>query len=229
MNQERRKVGNKSGGQETRKFLFSCVPVFLIVLCGLFLSSCATTFHAPNNAKLEASTKRLSAAVTKATNTAERARIHVEAARKAADKEAISSASVLTQLDDLLKVLPPELKAKGDSLKAAVDQDQTDVGEIVVHVDGAQKEHGQLAKDLFEASAAKLQVEIDKQEYYEKADKLAAIATKDSKALAWYRRHFFLGWAIFISGIIACVVLALLKWGTKWGVKLGATAAKAGI
>lgn len=194
-------------------------------LC-LLLGACATTFHAPNNAKLEASTKRLSTAVTKATNTAERARTHVEAARKAADKEATSSASVLTQLNDLLKVLPPELKAKGDALKAAVDQDQADIGDIVLHVDGAQKEHGQLAKDLFEASAAKLQVEINKQEYYENADKLAAIATKDSKALAWYRLHFFLGWAIFISGIIACVVLAILKWGTKWGAKAARAAAK---
>ena len=193
------------------------------------MGACATTFHAPNNAKLEASTKRLSNAVVKATNTAERARGHVDAAKKAADKEAVVSASVLVQLDQLLKVLPPELKAKGDALKEVVVADQVDIGKIVTHVDGAQTEHAQLTKDLAEATAAKQQVAIDKQQYYENADKLAATATKDSKALAWYRLHFFLGWAIFISGIIACIVLAIVKWGAKWSGKLAVAAAKTGI
>lgn len=195
----------------------------------LCFSSCAHVYHAPPNAKLEASTARLSNAVTKATNTAERARAHVDAARKAADKEATSSATVLSQLDDLLKVLPPELKAKGDSLKAAVVQDQSDIGEIVTHVDGAKSEHTQLTKDLDEAASAKQQVAIDKQEYYADADKLAAQATKDSKALAWYRLHWFLGWAIFISGIVACIILAVIKWGAKWSAKLGVAVAKTGI
>lgn len=210
------------------KFRMSILDFRLVLALGalISLSSCATHYLAPSNAKLEASTKRLSSAVTKATNTAERARTHVEAARKAADKEAVASASVLTQLDELLKVLPPELKARGDALKVAVIEDQGAIGEIVTHVDGAQREHGQLGKDLVEAHAAKLQVDVDKQEYYDAADKLAAKATKESEALAWYRRHFFLGWAIFITGIVACIVLAIVKWGAKWTAKLGVAAAK---
>jgi chromosome segregation ATPase len=176
------------------------------------LSACAHVYQAPSNAKLEASTKRLSNAVTKATNTAERARAQVDAARKAADKEATSSATVLTQLDELWEVLPPELKAKGDALKAAVRRDQADIGEIVTHVDGAQREHAQLGKDLFEANAAKLQVEVDKQEYYENADKLAAIATKDSAALAWYRRHWWGAWIVSGLGLIVLGLIAFLKF-----------------
>lgn len=183
-----------------------------LVAAAALLSSCAHTFKAPSNVKLEASTKRLSNAVTKATNTAERARTHVEAARKAADKEATSSATVLTQLDDLLRVLPPELKAKGDALKNAVTQDQADIGEIVLHVDAAQKEHTQLGKELAEANTAKAQVDVDKQEYYENADKLAAIATKDSKALAWYRRHWWGAWIVAGAGVIVLGLLAVLKF-----------------
>lgn len=204
------------------------MKLFQIVGCmlALFCVSCATTFHAPSNAKLEASTKRLSNAVTKATDTAERARTRVEAAQKAADKEATVSASVLTQLDELVQVLPPELKARGRALKATVADEQAAVGEIVTNVNGAQIEHVQLTKDLAEAKAAKLQVEVDKREYYAGADILAAKATKDSKKLAWYRLHFFLGWAIFISGVIACIVFSIVKWGAKWSAKLGIAAAK---
>lgn len=192
----------------------------------LCLSSCATTFHAPNNAKLEASTKRLSSAVTKSVITGERGRIHVEAAAVAAKKEASAAESLSKQTDELVALLPPELKAKGEALKAAVAEDHAEVGEIVTNVYAAQLDHVQLKKDLDEATAAKQQVEVDKQEYYDNADKLAATATKDSKALAWYRLHWFLGWTIFISGIIACIVLAIVKWGTKWGLKLGHAAAK---
>lgn len=198
---------------------------FLGLAVALSLSACATTFHAPNNAKLEASTKRLSSAVTKATNavvkatnTAGRAQAQVDAARKAADKEATASASVLTQLDDLLKRLPPELKAKGDALKAAVIEDQVAIGDIVTHVDGAQKEQSQLNKDLADATAANTestaadaQVQVDKQEYYDNADKLAATATKDSKALAWYRLHWYLGFIVLGAGVIICVIVAILK------------------
>jgi chromosome segregation ATPase len=195
----------------------------------LALCSCSHIYHAPSNAKLEASTKRLSNAVVKATNTAERAKAHVDAAKKAADKEATSSATVLTQLNDLLKVLPPELKGKGDALKTAVEKDQGDIGEIVTQVDGAENEHTQLTKDLDEAKAADAQVKVDKQQYYQGADKLAAVATKQSGALAWYRLHWWLGTFVAIGGIVLCIVLAILKWGAKWTAKLGIAAAKTGI
>jgi hypothetical protein len=206
-----------------------------ILVAAMAFSSCATqhkTYRPPSNVKLEASTKRLAAAVEKATSTAERARGHVEAARKAADKEATSSASVLTQLDDLLKVLPSELKAKGDALKEAVVHDQIDIGEIVTHVDGAQREHGQLGKDLFEANAAKLQVEVDKREYYANAGKLAKDATDEREARIkaeaqlvkekWIRILWKIGGGFVVLLIIAGVVLFFTG-------KLGVVLAKIGI
>jgi chromosome segregation ATPase len=199
------------------------LPVFC---AALLLGACATTYHAPSNTKLEASTKRLSNAVTKATNTADRARTHVESAQKAADKEATSSASVLTQLDDLLKVLPPDLKAKGDALKAAVVEDQGAIGEIVTNVNGAQTDHVQLTKDLAEATAAKQQVEVDKQEYYANADTLAAQATKDSKALAWYRLHWYLGFIVLGAGVIICALVGFLKFTGRLSLSAAKVAAK---
>jgi hypothetical protein len=197
--------------------------IFPAVLC---FSSCAHVYHAPSNAKLEASTARLSSAVAKASNTADRAKAHVDAARKAADKEATSSGTVLQELEALLKVLPPELKARGDSLKAAVVQDQIDIGEIVTQVDGAQHEHVQLTKDLSDAKAADAQVKVDKQDYYEGADRLAAVATKQSKDLAWYRLHWWGSWIALASGIILCIAFALIRWGAKRTANVAVAAAK---
>lgn len=200
------------------------------IACGaLLLCSCAHTYKAPSNAKLEASTGRLSSAVAKASNTEQRASAHVDAAKKAADKEAASSASVLTTLDDLLKVLPPELKAKGDALKTAVQNDQADIGEIVTHVDGAQTEHGQLKKELLEARSADAQVKIDKQQYYADADKLALTATKQSKSLTWYRWHWWGSWITLGAGVIVCIIAAVVKWGAKWTGKVAVAAGKVGI
>jgi hypothetical protein len=204
-----------------RRFTQIGLLLGMVALC-----SCAHVYHAPSNAKLEASTKRLSNAVTKASNTAERARAHVEAAQAAAKKEASTAEELSKQVNDLVRDLPPELRDRGEALKKAVQADQSEVGEIVTEVYGAQLEHVQLGKDLFEATAAKLQVKVDKQEYYEKADQLAAQATKDSKALAWYRLHWFLGWVIFISGIGVSIIFAIVRWGAKWSLKAGRAAAK---
>jgi hypothetical protein len=182
-----------------------------ILVAAMAFSSCATqhkTYRPPSNVKLEASTKRLAAAVEKATSTAERARGHVEAARKAADKEATSSASVLTQLDDLLKVLPSELKAKGDALKEAVVHDQIDIGEIVTHVDGAQREYyanaGKLAKDATDEREARIKAE--------------AQLVKEK----WIRILWKIGGGFVVLLIIAGVVLFFTG-------KLGVVLAKIGI
>jgi hypothetical protein len=136
--------------------------ILAIVCAASLLGACATshkTYQPPSNVKLEASTKRLAAAVEKATSTAARAREHIEAAQAAAKKEAVTAKELGKQVDELIALLPPELKPRGDALKKAVAEDQADVGDIATHVYGAQLEHVQLGKDLFEANAAKLQVD----------------------------------------------------------------------
>jgi hypothetical protein len=195
----------------------------------MLLGACAHTYHAPSNAKLEASTARLANAVAKATNTAERARAHVEAAQTAAKKETVTAKELGKQVDELVALLPPELKERGDALKKAFAQDQSDVGEIVTNVYGAQLDHAQLTKDLVEAHTAKLEVDVDKQEYYDKTEKLAAIATKQSKNLAWYRLHWWGSWIALGLGVLACIIFAIVKWGAKWTAKAGVAAAKIGI
>lgn len=200
------------------------------ILCvAAVTGGCAHVYHAPSNAKLEASTKRLSDAVVKATSTAGRAKAHVDAAQEAAKKEEETAKDLTKQVDELLVLLPPELKERGAALKKAVEQDHSDVGEIVTNVYAAQQDHVQLGKELAEANAADAQVKIDKQEYYRNADKLAATATSQSKELAGYRRRWFLGWAVFISGIAASIIFAIVKWGAKWSAKLGVAAAKTGL
>jgi hypothetical protein len=226
MNQEKRKAGWERG--------FSYFPIFLIS-CSFLFGACATThktYQPPPNAKLEASTKRLSEAVARASNATERVTSHVVAARKAADKEATSSATVLTQLEDLIKVLPPELKAKGDALKKAVVEDQGDIGEIVTHVDGAQTELGQLRKYVDEAKSADAQVKTDKNEYYRNAQKLANDATSEREARIkaesqlvkekWIRILWRIGGGLIVALISGVVILYFTG-------KLGIVLAKVGI
>jgi hypothetical protein len=207
----------------------------IAIVCCAFLGACATshkTYKPPSNTKLEASTKRLAAAVEKATSTAGRARAHVEAAHAAAKKEEVTAKELSRQVDELLKLLPPELKERGEALKTAIAEDHSDVGEIVTNVYGAQLEHVQLGKDLFEANAAKLQVDIDKAEYYENAAQLATDATTEREARIkaesqlvkekWIRILWKIGGGFVVLLIIAGVVLFFTG-------KLGVVLAKVGI
>jgi cellobiose-specific phosphotransferase system component IIB len=208
----------------------------LAIACfALLLGACATphkTYLPPSNVKLEASTKRLAAAVEKATSTAARAREHIEAAQAAAKKEAVTAKELGKQVDELIALLPPELKPRGDALKKAVAEDQADVGDIATHVYGAQLEHVQLGKDLYEANAAKLQVDIDKREYYANAGKLAKDATDEREARIkaeaqlvkekWIRILWKIGGGFVVLLIIAGVVLFFTG-------KLGVVLAKIGI
>lgn len=41
--------------------------------------------------------------------------------------------------------------------------------------------------------------------------KMTNLANEYGKKLNWYRLHFFLGWIIFGTGVIACIVLVFLK------------------
>jgi uncharacterized protein YhaN len=209
--------------------------ILAIICAASLLGACATshkTYQPPSNVKLEASTKRLAAAVEKATSTAARAREHIEAAQAAAKKEAVTAKELGKQVDELIALLPPELKPRGDALKKAVAEDQADVGDIATHVYGAQLEHVQLGKDLFEANAAKLQVNEDKREYYANASKLAQDATDEreariaaekqltkEKVFRWLWR---IGGGFFVLLIIAGIVLFFTG-------KLGVVLAKIGI
>ncbi len=68
------------------------------------------------------------------------------------------------------------------------------------------------------------------------AQKLADNATdernsriKAEKNLSWYRWHWWGSWIVLGAGVIACIILAVIKWGAKWSAKLAVAAGKAGI
>lgn len=189
------------------------------------LSSCAGNHKPPSSARMDAATRRLSSAIDKAQGTEERARGHVEAARKAADKEAAASATLLGQVNELVQLLPPELKARGEALKAAVNEDQTAIGEIVTHVDGAQREHGTLTREIAEVKGAKLELETEQTAYKKE---VAVVTNKWNAAEKQLAKEKVFRWLWRIGGAFV-VLLILVGIGLAIAGKLGVVLAKIGI
>lgn len=189
------------------------------------LSSCAGNHKPPSSARMDAATRRLSSAIDKAQGTEERARGHVEAARKAADKEAVVSASLLGQVNELIAVLPPELKARGEALKQAVDDDQIAIGEIVTHVDGAQHEHGTLTREIAEVKGAKLELETEQAAYKGEVAKVTDKWNAAEKQLAKEKVFRWL-WRIGGGFVVLLIVVGVILFFTG---KLGVVLAKVGI
>lgn len=199
--------------------------VGLMAAAALLFSSCAGRHKPPSSARMDAATKRLSTAIDKAQATEVRASGHVEAARKAADKEAVASASVLTHLNELLKVLPPELKARGDALKQAVDEDQAVIGEIVTHVDGAQREHGTLTKEIAEVKGAKVELETEQGKYKGEVAKVTDKLNAAEKQLVKEKVFRWL-WRIGGGFVVLLILGGVVLFFTG---KLGVVLAKIGI
>lgn len=181
---------------------------WLLLIPILCLCSCATspkTYAPPSPTKLQQSTQRVSKAVTAAHTHANQAKQKVQEATEIAHEVAKEAATV--------KTLPPTLLGHINDLEAKLDETRTS--------------QSNLEADLVEADKAKTQVEQDKTEYFSAAQKLADAATierdkriKDETTLHWYRVHFFLGWIIFGTGVLACVVLAILKISGKLAGKM---------
>lgn len=185
-----------------------------LALCGGGCVSPAKTFHAPDPAKVIASTKRLSDSVAKATATAERAAAHVQAAQKAADIVAAESASGLSLINELLGLVPPELKGKVENLRESFDRQQVAEGDLSVQLSGAQKEHEQLAKENAESKAAKIALESDQGKYQGAASQLALAATKSDQARYAAQSQLIQQkiwrWAWRIGGGLIVLVIILL-------------------
>jgi hypothetical protein len=73
-------------------------------------------------------------------------------------------------------------------------------------------------------SIARLQEEVQAQ-----TDKLNSTQDKldkTAKTLWWYRLHFFLGWIILATGILACLVVAFLKFTGRLAIAAAPVVAK---
>jgi hypothetical protein len=172
-----------------------------ILVLGLY--GCAThpkQYQPPSPERIEASTKRVSIAVDSAHVHARKAQKEVADASSAANDIKVSVAT--------LAEVPKELTQRITDL----EQDLT----------LARQEQVLLESSLAEADKAKAQVEQDKVAYFQEAQKLANAATterdkriKDEASLHWYRMHWWGAWIVFGLGILACIILAVLKAAGK--------------
>lgn len=201
----------------------------IVIAIATALTSCATrpkTYAPPDATQVTATTKRLSDAVTKASETATRAERHVKQAQKANDQVAAESATVVNLVNELAKLVPPELAPKVDELKGAVDRQQVATGELTLHLSGAQSEHEQLTKDNLESWAAKIALQVAQARYQADAKQIAQHATDERNARIaaekqlsrekWARLFWKIGGGFLVLGIIALFILWLAgKWSIK--------------
>lgn len=165
---------------------------------------CATSPHTyapPSNAKLQASTGRLSKAVDQSHQSARKAQATVSSASK--------KAKAVREETKKIKNLPTDFVQHLSDLEAELER--------------AQKQQTELEQHLQEADAAKAQVEQDKAAYYKEAQRLADDATKENskavkaeKSLSWYRWHFWASWIVLGAGVIACIVFAVARFAGKF-------------
>lgn len=164
---------------------------YLPLLAFLFIG-CAIqphTYSPPSNAKLQASTGRLSKAVDQSHVSAKKAQATVSSASK--------KAKAVQEETKKIKNLPPDFVQHLSDLEAELEQ--------------AQKQQTELEQHLQEADAAKAQVEQDKAAYYKEAQKLADSATQErnyrieaEKKVSYYRWH---SWLFRIGSVIGVVVI----------------------
>lgn len=194
----------------------------IVAVVAMMMGACATaprTYQAPDAGKMNTSRTRLSQAVTKAHSTAAAARAKVFEAQLSADKTAKLSGNVKVALADLEKAVPAAEKPQVLAALAQEEDAEVATASLRQELTEAVALHEQLNKELEEAETAKTQLEKDSQEYLVNAQKLAAAATaerdariKDEKSLHWYRWHWWGSWIVLGLGVLACGLLAFLKF-----------------
>lgn len=203
--------------------LLTCALVFM--LCG-----CATRpkhYTAPDASAVLASSSRLAAAVDHSRATAARAASAVAAAQTHVSRETALAAEARAQLTALFKLTPPELQPLVDAVNAKVEELSAAHAEVIERLDDAGREHATLRTQLDEAEAAKAQFSKDAQKYLGEADKLAndasrerAVRIKAEESLSWYRWHWWGSWIALGLGVLACGLLAFLKFTGRLALKL---------
>jgi hypothetical protein len=158
---------------------------FLLVLfAAALLPACATRptiYRAPDSSKVAATTKRLSAAIDRESETWDRAQTKVQAAQKSYDKIAGHSASVLQLIKELEPFIPDEQKEKFDELKTSADAQITEEGNLSVSITGANGEIEQGKKDHTVVVQERDNLKEDQASYQEAAGKIADDATAESR------------------------------------------------
>ena len=194
--------------------MIRATSIALLSALALCAGGCATRakqYSAPDPGKLNTSTARVAKAVNEAHDAARAAKTNVD--------EAIGRQKEIETEISAIADVPPTLRQKIN------DQDKT-LGEASVHQQ-ALEEH------LTEADIAKADAQNAKDEYFAASKTLADDATNernkriaDEKALSWYRWHWWGSWIVLGLGVVACGLIAFLKFTGKLALAGAAISAK---
>lgn len=200
----------------------------LAAFAAILLSSCVSphkTYHAPDDAKVKAATRDLTVKVSKARDTAAKARQATVEAQQLLAQSINISTTVKALLEKLIVQLPAyngplrEITVNVDDLIAKNSELENKVKEVVAW-------NTQLAVQLAEAEKARNTLQIEQNNYAGGAAGLAESATaeredkiKVQKKLLWYRVRFWGAWVALGGAVLGWIVFGLFKVGIKTGVK----------
>lgn len=194
----------------------------LLLISVAALSSCATRpkiYQAPDDSKVAAATADLNTKVTKARDTAAKAKVSTEEAQKHGQILIDLGKTTGEKIETLRLKLPLEWQPLANEVKSSFDLQMSEEGIVRDKLGIAVGWNTQLDGQLKDAEKARATLQSEQGNYAGAAASLAKTATderdariKDEKALSWYRWHFYLTWFIAGAGLLVCIVLAFLKF-----------------
>lgn len=214
----------------------NCAGAVLVMAFSLFAVGCAHTarhFDAPDSTKLQAESRKLSAAVVASREAVKVASAAVADTKTSHDAERAETEAIAPKLDALLLQAPEALKPEIQALQADLEALRASQSFTDTKLADAQAAQATATGKLEEATAAKNEVEKLGPAYISDVGSLAETANaseqgwaKDSKSLQWYRLHFWLSWIIAGLGVAACGLVAFLKFTGRLSLSAASIAAK---
>ncbi len=193
-------------------------------LIALLCAGCVQ--HAPDPSRVVAATKRVEASQEAVRTIHKQEREKIKEAQETADTISVASLNLLQKVDALAKILPEQYQGPMAEIRGDVTDLQAKETMLGTGLVQAWQKNDQVEQHLADTDANLIGLKREQGDYYAKAEKQAV---EQSKALNWYRWHFWLSWICLGTGFAACVTFAIVKWGAKWSAKLAVAAGKAGI
>lgn len=200
-----------------------------ILCCGLLIGACSTphkTYHPPSNAKVTASTKRVTDGATAAHSSSRAAKLHVEAAQKHNDALLVTGLDLQQKLDAIIKIAPPELQPALAAVKIDATDMQTHADGMKVELDGAHKKQDETEAHQIKLDQDIAQLKVDQGQYQANAQTLATDATNEREARITAEgqllKQKILGWLWKLGGgavVIGTIVLVILWFTGKLAFK----------
>lgn len=210
------------------------LPVILV--CALFAGGCVSShkkYQPPSNAKVQASTKKVTDGASAAHASSRKSKEHVVAAQKHNDALMVTGVELQKKLDAIIKLAPPELQG-------ALAEVKGDVTDIQDHATGLETElkDAHMKQDETEAHQIKLDQDITEWkknmgDYYSNAQGLADNATQEREDLIKVQKERnalrftgFLWKAGAVVGVLLIILFIVLKVTGKLALGAAAVASK---